>query len=69
MSFRRDTEDSFQMNRERQAHSLRIAASFLPTIRPEPSEDLEYLAKTSYTHKMNDLAQGLIRTFAIIFLS
>jgi hypothetical protein len=25
MSFRRDTEDSFQMNRERQAHSLRIA--------------------------------------------
>jgi hypothetical protein len=28
-----------------------------------------YLAKTSYTHKMNDLAQGLIRTFAIIFLS
>ena len=28
-----------------------------------------YPAKTSYTHKMNDLAQGLIRTFAIIFLS
>ena len=26
------------------------------------------LAKTSYTHKMNDLAQGLIRTFPIIFL-
>jgi len=24
MSFRRDSEDSFQMNRERQAHSLRI---------------------------------------------
>ena len=26
-----------------------------------------YLAKTSYTHKMNDLAQGLIRTITIIF--
>jgi len=24
--------------------------------------------KTSHTHKMNDLAQGLIRTFPIIFL-
>ena len=27
-----------------------------------------YLAKTSYTHKMNDLAQGLIWTSSIIFL-